>query len=110
MFGSIREARRLIEAWRVDYNEVRPHSSLAYRTPEEFAAARAASQKAGTSEAPFASACHRGRDHQGQACGALRASLTAPARDGATDVRPDGRMAPQGPNKRMTLQTSTRTD
>jgi len=35
----LRHARELIEAWRVDYNTVRPHSSLGYRTPEEFAAA-----------------------------------------------------------------------
>src|ERR1035438_2309577 len=32
------EARQIIEAWRVDYNTARPHSSLGYRTPEEFAA------------------------------------------------------------------------
>jgi len=32
------EARRIIEAWRIDYNTVRPHSSLGYLTPEEFAA------------------------------------------------------------------------
>jgi hypothetical protein len=37
-FGSRDEARRIIEAWRVDYNTVRPHSSLGYRTPAEFAA------------------------------------------------------------------------
>ncbi len=37
-FGSLDEARRIIEAWRVDYNTVRPHSSLGYRTPAEFAA------------------------------------------------------------------------
>jgi putative transposase len=30
------EARVVIEAWRRHYNEVRPHSSLAYRTPHEF--------------------------------------------------------------------------
>ncbi len=36
------EARERIEAWRVDYNVVRPHSSLRYRTPEEFAASVAA--------------------------------------------------------------------
>ena len=29
------DARRIIEAWRIDDNEERPHSSLAYRTPEE---------------------------------------------------------------------------
>jgi len=32
------DARRTIEAWRVDYNTVRPHSSLGYQTPEEYAA------------------------------------------------------------------------
>jgi len=37
-FVSLDEARRIIEAWRVDYNTVRPHSSLGYRTPAEFAA------------------------------------------------------------------------
>jgi putative transposase len=37
-FVSLAEARRIIEAWRVDYNTARPHSSLGYRTPEEFAA------------------------------------------------------------------------
>jgi putative transposase len=26
-----------IENWRIDYNQVRPHSSLGYLTPEEFA-------------------------------------------------------------------------
>jgi putative transposase len=39
-FTSLEEARRIIEAWRIDYNERRPHSSLGYRTPAEFAAAR----------------------------------------------------------------------
>lgn len=41
-FTSLDEARRIIEAWRIDYNEQRPHSSLKYRTPVEFAAMRAA--------------------------------------------------------------------
>ena len=38
-FVDLRHAREVIEDWRVDYNTVRPHSSLGYRTPEEFAAA-----------------------------------------------------------------------
>jgi len=42
-FTSLDEARRIVEAWRIDYNTCRPHSSLAYRTPVEFAALRAAS-------------------------------------------------------------------
>jgi putative transposase len=32
------EAKVIIEAWRRHYNEVRPHSSLDYLTPNEFAA------------------------------------------------------------------------
>jgi len=36
------EARRKIAAWRIEYNEERPHSSLGYHTPKEFAAAQAA--------------------------------------------------------------------
>ncbi|HTD57113.1 MAG TPA: integrase core domain-containing protein, partial [Silvibacterium sp.] len=30
------DARETIERWRLDYNWVRPHSSLGYLTPEEF--------------------------------------------------------------------------
>jgi putative transposase len=41
-FVNLKDAREMIEAWRVDYNTVRPHSSLGYLTPEEFAASAAA--------------------------------------------------------------------
>ena len=37
-FVDLRNARKVIEDWRVDYNTVRPYSSLSYLTPEEFAA------------------------------------------------------------------------
>ena len=46
-FGDLREAREVIEAWRIDYNTVRPHSSLGYRTPEEFAAAKGCGKDGG---------------------------------------------------------------
>lgn len=36
-FQNLFEARRIIAAWRRDYNERRPHSSLNYLTPAEFA-------------------------------------------------------------------------
>jgi putative transposase len=36
-FINLGQARKLIEDWRVDYNQVRPHSSLGYLTPDEFA-------------------------------------------------------------------------
>jgi putative transposase len=37
-FLSRAEAKVIIEAWRRHYNEVRPHSSIGYLTPAEFAA------------------------------------------------------------------------
>ncbi len=58
-FRNLFDARRQIEAWRDHYNRVRPHSSLDYRTPLQFAALRAAGQSSagvgqGTSNAgPF---------------------------------------------------------
>jgi putative transposase len=36
-FVSLAQARRVVDAWRRDYNEARPHSSLGYLTPDEFA-------------------------------------------------------------------------
>ena len=36
-FNSLSDARRKIETWRQDYNEQRPHSSLNYLPPAEFA-------------------------------------------------------------------------
>lgn len=30
------EAKVVIEDWRIHYNDVRPHSSLNYKTPNEF--------------------------------------------------------------------------
>jgi len=35
-FLTLGEARETIEAWRRDYNEVRPHTALGNRTPQEF--------------------------------------------------------------------------
>jgi putative transposase len=37
-FQNLFDARRKIAAWRIEYNEERPHSSLGYKTPKEFAA------------------------------------------------------------------------
>ena len=38
LFVGMAEARYLIKRWRVECNTVRPHSSLGYSTPQEFAA------------------------------------------------------------------------
>jgi putative transposase len=104
VFGSLAEARRIIEAWRIDYNEVRPHSSLGYRTPEEFAAW----STQGSGIAPDAAACHRARSRQGQASGALRASLTAPARDSVSDVRPGRKNGSAGAEQKNELEDQSK--
>jgi putative transposase len=38
-FADLDDARSMIEDWRKDYTQVRPHSSLGNRTPSEFAQA-----------------------------------------------------------------------
>ena len=40
LFGSLLEARIILESWRVEYNTQRPHSALGYRTPNEYAQSR----------------------------------------------------------------------
>ena len=36
LFGSLREAQVIVEQWRKEYNEQRPHSSLGYQTPAGY--------------------------------------------------------------------------
>jgi putative transposase len=36
VFTSLADARGKIEAWRIDYSETRPHSSLGDRSPSEL--------------------------------------------------------------------------
>jgi len=43
-FVDLKEAKQMIEAWRREYNESRPHRSLGDRTPSEFASQIAASR------------------------------------------------------------------
>jgi putative transposase len=43
-FASLAEAQVILEAWRMDYNHHRPHSSLGHLTPNEFVAQRQAKQ------------------------------------------------------------------
>jgi putative transposase len=44
LFASLPAARRIIEAWRIDYNARRPHTSLGGLTPNEFATRSRAAQ------------------------------------------------------------------
>jgi transposase InsO family protein len=36
-FNSLLEAQVLVEDWRIEYNTIRPHSALGYRTPAQYA-------------------------------------------------------------------------
>lgn len=55
-FDNVRVARDLTTAWRNDYNDHRPHSSLRYQTPSEFAAAQTSAPARQTGAAPTTSA------------------------------------------------------
>jgi putative transposase len=46
-FGTLTEAKQVIEAWRQEYNESRPHRALGERTPNEFASQDAAQRGLG---------------------------------------------------------------
>ena len=41
-FASLTDAQRIIEAWRLDDNARRPHSSLVHLTPDKFVQQRQA--------------------------------------------------------------------
>jgi putative transposase len=43
-FASLEEVRPILEAWRIDYNEVRPHTALGNRTPAAYKAIHLSNQ------------------------------------------------------------------
>lgn len=45
-FSSLAEVQAVVETWRVDYNEIRPHMTLKDQTPKDFAR-RAAAERLG---------------------------------------------------------------
>jgi putative transposase len=51
-FTSLAHAQRLVEAWRVDYNTVRPHGRLGKLPPAVFAASALAMQRDGALRSP----------------------------------------------------------
>ena len=61
LFRSLPHARAVLEAWRRDYNEQRPHSKLGWLTPKAYAAAlasqpgRGAALRQGSAPRPLAS-------------------------------------------------------
>lgn len=52
LFLGLDDARWVIDRWRLDYNHHRPHSSLGYQAPAEFAAGWAASAPGPASASP----------------------------------------------------------
>jgi putative transposase len=57
-FQNLFDARRKIAAWRQEYNEERPHSSLGYLTPKEFATSMRAAESGSALLAPPSSAAN----------------------------------------------------
>ena len=68
LFRSLPHARAVLEAWRRDYNEERPHSKLGWMTPRAYASAirgetgRHAAQPDGSARRPLSTHDHEGSD------------------------------------------------
>jgi len=68
LFHSLAQARSVLAAWRKDFNEVRPHSSLGYLTPRDYARTlsgeigRRAAHPDHSARRPIASDDHQGSD------------------------------------------------
>lgn len=66
LFRSLPHARAVLEAWRRDYNEERPHSKLGWMTPRDYAGAlsgepgRGAALRQGSAPRPLAGADNNG--------------------------------------------------
>ncbi|QZO02090.1 IS3 family transposase [Chenggangzhangella methanolivorans] len=69
LFRSLPQARAVLEAWRRDYNEERPHSKLGWMTPWAYANAileipgRSVAQPASSALRPLETAIDDGSDH-----------------------------------------------
>lgn len=61
-YPTLARARVEIEMWRVDYNRVRPHSSLDYRTPEAFGELARAHAREAKGGLPYAFVAATGDD------------------------------------------------
>ena len=63
LFGNLHEARVILESWRVEYHEQRPHSALGYQTRNEYVGRKTNRSDGGyapPNPAPLAAAGARG--------------------------------------------------
>ena len=67
LFSSLAGARAVLADWRDDYNRARPHSSLANKTPIEFARQWGGSLEryGGSTHRPIAHPAHKGQNLHG---------------------------------------------
>ncbi len=71
LFRSLPHARAVLDAWRRDYNDVRPHSKLGWMTPGAYASAllghhaRSAARLEGSAHRALATQPQQGSDHAG---------------------------------------------
>ena len=71
LFHSLPHARRMLDAWRDDYNKARPHSALKWMTPAAYAetlrqnTGRGAALRQGSAPRPLAESANDGSDQRG---------------------------------------------
>ena len=94
IFFSLADAREKLERWRRDYNEKRPHTALADRTPEEFART--------LSGRPFAFQMVDKADPQLRQ-GFAAAGRKTPALDTAAHLPSNTERKAKGPSERLVL-------
>ena len=71
LFRSLPHARAVLEAWRSDYNEERPHSKLGWLTPRAYASAP----------------CGNAGRHAAPAASSVRRPLATPINEGSDQLR-----------------------
>ena len=82
IFFNLHDAREKLERWRRDYNQKRPHTALADRTPEEFARVVGCAAVVGKTET---AAC------PGLAAARQKAALdTPPSRSSTAEIKAEG--------------------
>jgi len=97
VFFDLADARQKIERWRQDYNQQRPHSALADRTPNEFAQDAACR--------PFAlPSLDKTAPHPPQGCAV--AGQKPPALDPGADLPSESKMRAKGPGECPVLMES----